>query len=41
MKNLDDKKSKGTCSVSLFIGKNTEVYFDSFRIEYTLQDISN
>ena len=41
IKNVDDNKSKGTRSVSLFIDKNTEVYFDSFRIEYTLQEESN
>ena len=41
VKNFDDKKSKGTCSVSLFIDKKTEVYFDSFRIEYSLQEVSN
>ena len=31
---LDDKISKGTYWVSLFIDKNTSVYFDSFGIEY-------
>ena len=28
--NLNDNKSKGTHWVSLFIDKNTSVYFDSF-----------
>ena len=33
--NLDDKKkSKGTHWVSLFIDRNTAVYFDSFGIEH-------
>ena len=32
--NLDDKNSKGTHWVSLFIDRNTAVYFDSFGIEY-------
>ena len=41
MKNLHDKKRKETCSVSLFIDKNTEVYFDSFRIENTLLEVLN
>ena len=30
--NLDDKNSKGTHRVSLFIDRNTAVYFDSFGI---------
>ena len=34
IKNLLDKESKGTHWVSLFIDRNTEVYFDSFGIEY-------
>ena len=33
--NLDDKQSKGTPKVSLFINTNTVVYFGSFGIEYT------
>ena len=37
--NLDDKKSKGTRWVSLLIGINTAVYFDSFRIEYIPQKV--
>ena len=32
--NLDYKNSKGTHWVSLFIDRNTAVYFDSFGIEY-------
>ena len=32
--NLDDKKSKGTHFVSLFIDRNTSLYFDSFGIKY-------
>ena len=28
--NLDEKQSKGTHWVSLFIGRHTAVYFDSF-----------
>ena len=39
--NLDDKKSKGTHWVLLFISKNTAVYFDSFEIEYILQEALN
>ena len=35
------KKGKGTHWVSLFIDRNTAVYFDSFGIEYTPQDASN
>ena len=34
MINLDDKNSKGTHWVSLFIDRNTDVYFDSFGFEY-------
>ena len=37
--NLDDKNSKGTHWVSLFINKNTAVYFDSFEIEYIPQEV--
>ena len=37
--NLGDKNSKGTHSFSLFIGKNTTVYFDSFGIEYIPQEV--
>ena len=35
--NLDGKKSKGTHWVSLFIDRNTVVYFDSFEIKYIPQ----
>ena len=34
IKNLLDKESKETHWVSLFIDRNTEMYFDSFGIEY-------
>ena len=37
--NLDDKKSKGTYWVSLFIDGNRAAYFDSFGIEYIPQDV--
>ena len=33
--NLEDKQSKGTHWVLLFIDKNKAVYFVSFGIEYT------
>ena len=39
VKNLDDKDSKETHWVSLFIDRNTAVYFDSFEIEYIPQDL--
>ena len=32
--NLDDKNSKATHWVSLFIDRNLAICFDSFRIEY-------
>ena len=35
------KKSKGTHSVSLFIDRNTSVYFDSFGIQYIPQEVLN
>ena len=35
--NLDDKISKRTYWVSLFIDKNAALYFDSFGIEYIIQ----
>ena len=41
MINLDDKQSKGTHWVSLFIDKNTALYFDSFGIEYIPQEVLN
>ena len=39
--NLDDKKSKWTNWVSLFIGRNTAIYFDFFGIEYIPQEVLN
>ena len=39
--NLDDKSSKGTHWVSLFIDRNTAVYFDSFGIEYIPPEMLN
>ena len=36
---INDKKSKGTDRVLLFIDRNTDEYFDSFRIEYIPQEI--
>ena len=41
MINLDDKKSKETHWVSLFIDRNTAVYFDSFGTEYIPQEVLN
>ena len=41
MINFDDKKSKKTHWVSLFIDINTAVYFDSFGIEYNPQEVLN
>ena len=41
VKNLDDENSKRTLWVSLFIDKNTAVYFDSFGIEYIPQEVLN
>ena len=38
---LDDKNSKGTHWGSLFINRNTAVYFDSFGIEYIPQEVLN
>ena len=37
--NVDDKQSKGTHRISLFIDRNTGEYFDSFGIEYILQEV--
>ena len=37
--NLDDKNSKGTHWVSLFIDRNLVLYFDSFGIEYIPQEV--
>ena len=39
--NLDGKNKKGTYWVSLFIDRNTAVYFDSFGIEYIPQEVLN
>ena len=39
--NFDDKQSKGTHWVPLFIKKNTAVYFDSVGIEYIPQEVSS
>ena len=39
--NLDDKNSKGTHWVSLFINKDIAIYFDSFVTEYTPQEVLN
>ena len=39
MRNLDNKQRKGTHLVSLFIDKNTAVYFDYFLIEYILPEL--
>ena len=39
--NLDDKKSKGTHWVSLFIDRNVAIYFNSFGIEYIPQEVLN
>ena len=39
--NIDDKSSKSTHWVSLFIDRNTTVYFDSFGIEYIPQEALN
>ena len=38
--NLDDEKSKGTHLVSLFINRNTTLYFDS-STEYMPQEVLN
>ena len=39
--NLDDKNSKESYWVSLFIDKNTAEYFDSFGIEYITHEVLN
>ena len=39
--NLDDKNSKWTHWVSWFTDRNTAVYFDSFEIEYIIQEVLN
>ena len=41
VKILDDKNSKGTHWVSLFIDKNVAMYFDSFGIENISQQVLN
>ena len=39
MINLDGKQNKGAHWVSLFIDKNRAVCFDSFEIEYIIQEV--
>ena len=39
--NIDDKRSTGTHWVSLFVDRNTAVYFDSFGIEYIPPEVLN
>ena len=39
--NLDDEIVKGTHWISLFIDRNTAVYFDSSGIEYIPQEVLN
>ena len=39
--NLDDRNSKGTYWVLLFIARKTTLYFDSFGIEYIPQEVLN
>ena len=41
MINLNDKKSKGTHWVSIFIGRNTTIYFNFFEIEYMPLEVLN
>ena len=41
MINADDKNSKETHWVSFFIDKNTDVYLDTFGIEYIPQEVLN
>ena len=38
---LDDKNSKGTHRVSLFIERNRAIYFNYFETKYTSQEIWN
>ena len=40
-KNLNDNQRKGTHWVSLFINKNSSVYFDPFEIEYIPKEVLN
>ena len=37
--NIDDKKSKGTNRISIFIVRNTVAYFDSFGVEHIPQEV--
>ena len=39
--NLDDKQIKGSLWVSLIIDKSTDVYLDSFGMEYIPQEVLN
>ena len=39
--NVDDKQSKGTHWILLFIDRHAAVYFDSFKIEYIPQEVLN
>ena len=39
--NRDDKQSKGTHWVSLFIDRNTALYFDSLGIDYIPKGVLN
>ena len=41
MINLDDKQSKGTQLVSVFIDNDLAMYFDSFEVEYIPQQVQN
>ena len=41
VKNFDDKKSKGTYWISLFINRNTTLHLDSFGTEYIPQEVLN
>ena len=41
MINLGDKQSRGTNRISLFVERNTVMYFDSFGIDYTPQEVLN
>ena len=41
MINLDDKKSNETHWISLFIDRNTAVYFDSFGMNYIPLEVLN
>ena len=38
---INDKKSNGTHWVSLFIDRNTTLYFDSLGTEYILHELLN